>query len=298
MIFIRLLLILFFSATISANAVDFPNANSHYDFTQTTEIFVVNHNESKFFGMIDPFEIKRTTMPSRFYISAMGVIERGQRNADGVVTIPGAANGYTYSVIFRSLDRSYVIHVGNSWVVDGNKMIPMTQQEIASIYDVLKSYSSNTESDSLDKLNGLFDEIKQNQIDPNDSVSADSQLKSIDAATKSIQERLPEGHNDVKSLPYYNKAMENEKFLENQEKLKKLKEDEISLQSNQQNEQKKETEKAISKSDGPAKETFKSINNISDDPQKTTDGTYWPTLWLLIIVAFTLFFFWIKRRFR
>ena len=294
--FIKLFLVLFLSTPFYANSVEFPNANSYYDFTQTTEIFVVNHNESKFFGMIDPFEMVRTTMPSRFYIATMGVIERGQRNVDGVLTIPGAPNGYIYSVIFRSLDRSYIIHVGTNWIVDGNKMIPLTQQEIVSIYDVLKSYSSNSEPSSLEKLNGLFDNIKQNQIDPNGSVSADSQLQSIDAATKSIQERLPESHNDVKTLPYYNKAMENEKFLENEEKLRRLKEDKISLQSKQKNELNAKNELAAPPLDLPSNEISKAKDTTSNSPKATTDRAYSPTLWILLIAALALCFFWIKRR--
>src|SRR5690606_41384138 len=99
------------------DAFEFPSSASNYDFTQTIEIFIVDQKNFKFFGMLDPFEMRVTTIPSRFYVAVMGVVARGHHNAVGVTTINGIVHDPAFSVIFRSLNSAHVLHVGSNWAV-------------------------------------------------------------------------------------------------------------------------------------------------------------------------------------
>ena len=203
-----------------AAAFEFSDSNSTFDFTQTMQIFIVDEGNSKFLGMFDPFEMQVTTIPSRFYIAVMGAIARGHQNADGVVTLDGPAPSHSYSVIFRSLDNAHVLYVGTNWIADGNKMILLTPEEVVAIYEQLKTSSDSTEPTDLGQFDGLFEEIDR-QMQANNSVGVEREVASIAEATESIQKRLPDGYDDTKTLPYYNKWMENQKFYE-EEKARKL----------------------------------------------------------------------------
>jgi hypothetical protein len=220
---IKLLMAMFMFASASLAAFEFNTTNAAYDFTQTVDIFIVDKKGSKFFGMVDPFEMKMTTMPSRFYFAVLGAIERGHKNADGVASVDGVVSDYIYAVMFRSLDRSHILLVGENWIVDGNKKIFLLPEEISGIYEILKGRSNELPADDLSKWEPLLKEINEQQGDAteNGADAADTELKSIAEARKSIQARLPAGHNDVQNLPYYNKALQNEQFREQQEKLKK-----------------------------------------------------------------------------
>lgn len=221
---------IFFISLVFATSIaafEFNSADATYDFTQTVEILIVDKKGSKLFGMFEPFEMKVTTIPSRFYIAVLGAIERGHRNAEGVALVEGAVSDYVYAVMFRSLDRSHILLVGDHWIVDGNKKIFLLPEEIAEIYDVLKRRSDALPADDLSKWEPLFKEINEQQSGAagNETGTADIELRSIAEARKSIQDRLPAGHNDVQNLPYYNKALENEQFRESQEKLKDTQEE-------------------------------------------------------------------------
>lgn len=199
-----------------AHAFEFNNSSGNYDFSQTLEIFIVDKKGSKFFAMYDPFEMKVTTVPSRFYVAVMGVLERGHRNGEGVTPVQGKVTGHEYEVIFRSLDSAHVMFVNKNWIVDGNKKIQMTPAESQLIYEILIRRSDTAQMMDMDKLTNWFKEINEQQAAPDaDSpVTAEEELKSIVESKKSLEARLPESHNDTKTLPYYNKALENEKFLE------------------------------------------------------------------------------------
>lgn len=237
---INLLMAMLLTFSMTAAAFEFNSTNAPYDFTQTVEIHVLDKKGSKFFGMIDPFEIKRTTMPSRFYIAVLGVIERGHRNAEGVSLVDGAVSDYTYVVMFTSLDRSHVLLVGENWIVDGNKRIILSSKEISEIVDILKVRSNELQSGDLSNLESFFKQIDEQQGDvaENATEANDAELKSISEARKSIQARLPAGYNDLQNLPYYNKALENEQFREEQERLKKAQDEKKSLDTklNEKNE--------------------------------------------------------------
>lgn len=206
-----------------AAAFDFNNSTANYDFTQTVEILIVDQKNSKFFAMFDPFEMKVTTAPSRFYVAVMGVLQRGHANADGVAQVQGAIVDYEYVLIFRSLNSSHVMFIGKNWVIDGNKKILLTAEEISAIYEVLLWRSNNDQRRDMDILELLFKEINEQQEagDVYPKIESEDELKSIIESKKSIQERLPESHDDTKTLPYYNKALENQKFLEEYEQAKK-----------------------------------------------------------------------------
>ncbi|MEN0037412.1 MAG: hypothetical protein AAGC78_10095 [Cellvibrio sp.] len=222
--YLKYLMSLFAFVSLHAGAFEFNNSNTPYDFSQTTQIFIVDQKNEKFFGMFDPFEMKMTTVPSRFYVSVMGAIERGHRNVEGVFPIEGAVNDHEYVLIFRSLNRSHILLIGKDWVVDGNKKIQLSPEEVVAIYELLLERSNDTQATDLQKLNGLFEEINNQQVaaDGDAKISNDDELKSIIESKKTIEERLPAGYDDSKSLPYHNKALENERFLEEQEKAKKL----------------------------------------------------------------------------
>ncbi len=215
-------------------AFDFNNSTANYDFTQTVEIFIVDQKNSKFFAMRDPFEMTVTTAPSRFYVSVLGVIERGHRNADGVSLIEGTAAGYEYVLIFKSLNSSHVMFIGKNWVVDGNKKILLTAEEISAIYEVLLWRSGNDQKMNMSILELLFKEINEQQdaSDVYPKLAPEDELKSIVESKKSIQERLPESHDDTKTLPYYNKALENQKFLA-EHNAKKLAAQKLTAEQNQ-----------------------------------------------------------------
>lgn len=208
------ILLLVFSA-MPAAAFDFTPSSANYDFTQTVEILIVDQKNSKFFAMRDPFEMLVTTTPSRFYVAVMGVLQRGHANADSVVQLQGAVADYEYVLIFRSLNSSHVMLIGQNWVVDGNKKIWLTAAEISAIYDLLTTISGNGQKMDLNILENLFKEINtQQDASINPKLTPEEELKSIIDSQKSIQERLPQSHDDMKTLPYYNKAEENRKFLE------------------------------------------------------------------------------------
>lgn len=228
---IKLLMAMLMFTSASLVAFEFNSANTTYDFTQTVDIFIVDKKGSKFFAMVDPFEMKVTTIPSRFYIAVLGAIERGHRNADGVVPVEVAVSDYVYAVMFRSLDRSHILLVGENWIVDGNKKIFLSPKEISEIYDILKGRSNELQADDLGKWEPLLKEIdgQQGEIAENETESVSAELRSIEEARRSIQARLPVGHNDVQNLPYYNKALENEQFRAEQEKLKKTQDEKNSL---------------------------------------------------------------------
>lgn len=281
-----------------ADAFEFSNTDSNYDFTQTIEIYIIDQKNSKFFGMMDPFEMVVTTIPSRFYVAVMGVIERGHRNSEGVFIIDGPVRNHTYSIIFRSLNSAHVLHVGNNWIVDGSKMISLNPDEITAIYELLNRWSDDAEPMDLDKLNPLFDEIEQ-QIKANDSVSADGELKSIIEAANSLKERLPEGHDDTKSLPYYNKWMENQKFHEEQEKVRKLKEAQAAEKSQQMEKEKiVQVPGASAKINLPAPENMPIQDQIYADPEATPNDIHIFLLLSAILSALALSFYWMKRRSR
>lgn len=203
-----------FSA-MPAAAFDFTPSSANYDFTQTVEILIVDQKNSKFFAMRDPFEMLVTTTPSRFYVAVMGVLQRGHTQVDGVAQLQGAVADYEYVLIFRSLNSSHVMLIGQNWVVDGNKKIWLTAAEISAIYDLLNAISGNDQKTDLNILENLFKEINtQQDVSINPKLSREDELKSIIESQKSIQERLPESHDDMKTLPYYNKAEENRKLLE------------------------------------------------------------------------------------
>lgn len=197
-------------------AFEFNNSSENYDFTQTVEILIVDQKGSKFFAMLDPFEMKVTTVPSRFYVAVMGVLERGHKNGEGVTQVQGNVTGYEYVLLFRSLNSAHVMFVSKNWIVDGNKIIQMTPAESQMIYEILIRRSDDAQSMDLDRLNGLFKEINDQQAAPNayPQPTEEDELKSIVESKKSLEARLPESHNDTITLPYYNKALENEKFLE------------------------------------------------------------------------------------
>lgn len=207
-------------------AFEFNNSTGSYDFSQTQKIHIVDQKNSKFFGMFDPFEMKVTTMPSRFYVAVMGVLERGHSNAEGVSIIEGKAVGYEFVLIFTSLNSSHVMFIGENWIIDGNKKILLLPEEIKAIYNVLVQRSIADQKRDMDQLEHFFEKIDDRQDVTNryPQLTADDELKSIIESKNSIKERLPESHNDTQTLPYYNKALENQKFLEEYEKAKKLNE--------------------------------------------------------------------------
>lgn len=208
------ILFLVFSA-MPAVAFDFTLSSAKYDFTQTVEILIVDQKNSKFFAMRDPFEMLVTTTPSRFYVAVMGVLQRGHTQVDGVAQLQGAVADYEYVLIFRSLNSSHVTFIGQNWVVDDNKKIWLTAEEISAIYDLLTTISGNGQKMDLNILENLFKEIDtQQDASINPKLTPEEELKSIIDSQKSIQERLPQSHDDMKTLPYYNKAEENRKFLE------------------------------------------------------------------------------------
>ncbi|HTF97182.1 MAG TPA: hypothetical protein VL995_13685 [Cellvibrio sp.] len=233
-------------------AFDFNNSTASYDFTQTVEIFIVDQKNSKFFAMRDPFEMTLTTAPSRFYVAVMEVLQRGYANAEGVTQVQGAVVDYEYVLIFRSLNNSHVMFIGKNWVVDGNKKILLTAEEVSAIYEVLLWRSSNDQKMDMDRLEPLFKEINNQQeatgIYP--KLTADDELKSILDSKKSLEARLPESHDDTKTLPYYNKVLENQTFREEQEKQKK----------------------GVTKSFGSIIEHDKVLNNV-DEPSKMSVAT-------------------------
>lgn len=218
----RLLFVLAF-ISIPSVAVEFNNSSAPYNFSQTVQIFIVDQKNSKLFGMFDPFEMKVTTIPSRFYVAVMGALERGHQNAEGVALVEGAAVDYEYVLIFRSLNSSHILFIGTNWIIDGNKKILLSPQEIVIIYEELLRRSDSAQTTDLQKMEGFFQEINAQQTgtDGIEKISADDELTSIVESKKSLEERLPEGHNDVQNLPYYNKALENQKFLEEYNKTKK-----------------------------------------------------------------------------
>lgn len=199
-----------------AGAFEFNNSSKTYDFTQTVQIFIVDHKGSKFFAMLDPFEMNVTTVPSRFYVAVMGVLERGHKNGEGVAQVQGKVAGHEFVLLFRSLDSNHVMFVSKNWIVDGNKKIQMTPAESQMIYEILIRRSDDAQSMDLDRLNGLFKEINDQQAAPDayPKLTEEDELESIIESKKSLEARLPESHNDTMTLPYYNKALENEKFLE------------------------------------------------------------------------------------
>lgn len=212
---LRFLLILWAFFATSTTAFEFNNSSANYDFTQTVEILIVDQKNSKFFAMRDPFEMLVTTTPSRFYVAVMGVLQRGHTQVDGVAQLQGAVADYEYVLIFRSLNSSHVMFIGQNWVVDGNKKIWLTAAEISAIYDLLTTISGNGQKMDLNILENLFKEIDtQQDASINPKLTPEEELKSIIDSQKSIQERLPQSHDDMKTLPYYNKAEENRKFLE------------------------------------------------------------------------------------
>ena len=219
---IKRLLFVFAFVSMSSKAFEFNNSNAPYDFSQTAQIYIVDQKNSKLFAMFDPFEMKVTTVPSRFYVAVMGVLERGHRNAEGVSIIDGNAVDYEYELIFRSLNNSHVMFIGKSWIIDGNKKIKMTKAEIRIIYEHLLFRSTSVQPRDMSRLEPFFKEINEQQEAANTypQLTAENELKSIVESKKTIEERLPESHNDMETLPYYNKALENEKFLEEYEKTK------------------------------------------------------------------------------
>lgn len=221
---IKGLLFVFALVSMSSKAFEFNNSNAPYDFSQTAQIYIVDQKNSKLFAMFDPFEMQVTTVPSRFYVAVMGVVERGHKNAEGVSLIEGKAVDYEYELIFRSLNNSHVMFIGKSWIIDGNKRIALTKEEIVAIYDILLRRSSDAQKTDMNNLEMFFKEINGQQEAANTypQLTADDELKSIVESKKTIEERLPESHNDMETLPYYNKAMENEKFLEEYEKTKQI----------------------------------------------------------------------------
>lgn len=223
--FIKRLLFVLTLISVSSSAFEFNNSTAPYDFSQTIKIFIVDQKNSKFFGMFDPFEMKITTLPSRFYVAVMGVVERGHRNAKGVSIIDGKAVDYEYELIFRSLNNSHVMFIGKSWIIDGNKKIAMTKEEIRIIYEHLLFRSTSDEPRDMSRLDPFFKEINEQQdVATYPQLTSEDELESIHESKKMIEDRLPKNHNDTETLPYYNKALENEKFLEEYEKTKKLKE--------------------------------------------------------------------------
>jgi hypothetical protein len=173
--------------------------------------------------MFDPFEMKATTVPSRFYIAVLDAIERGHKHADGVTVIDGAVRDYRYVVIFEAINNSHILFVGESWLVDGNRKIALTVGEVDSIYNTLKSQADNDSPRDLSVFEQLFTEINDQQVGVvgKEQEEAVAELESIAESKKSIQDRLPDSHDDVKNLPYYNKSLENKQFRAAQEQLKK-----------------------------------------------------------------------------
>lgn len=215
---LKYLITIFVFFSTNSKAFDFNSTDSAYDFTQTVQILVVDKQGSKLFGMFDPFEMKVTTIPSRFYITVLGVIDRGHKNGEGVTLINGPVDNYVYVVIFRSISSSHFLLIGDKWLVDGNKKIYLSAEEVSLIYELLKGRADNTPADDLKKWEPLFKEMNDHQAG---AVDIEAEMKSIAESRKAIEDRLPDGYDDVKNLPYYDKASENEKFRENLEKLKK-----------------------------------------------------------------------------
>lgn len=300
MIFVKFLVISLAAIAMFAAAFEFSDSNSTFDFTQTTQIFIVDDSSSKFFGMFDPFEMRVTTIPSRFYISVMGAIARGHENADGVVTFDGPAQGHSYSVIFRSLDNAHVLYVGTNWIVDGNKMILLTPEEVVAIYEQLKTSSDRTEPTDLSQLDGLFDEIDR-QMRTKNPVGIEREVASIAEATVSIQERLPDGYDDTKTLPHYNKWMENQKFYE-EEKARKLKDIEEAKKVSEAEEAKTSPAIVTAQALGILRVNSQAIEKEASRDQvpvaaKGSNNTF-IFLSLSVLVALSLLFYWKKARSR
>lgn len=233
---LRFLLILWALFATSTTAFEFNNSSANYDFTQTVEILIVDQKNSKFFAMRDPFEMLVTTTPSRFYVAVMGVLQRGHTQVDGVAQLQGAVADYEYVLIFRSLNSSHVMYIGQNWVVDGNKKIRLTAEEIPAIYDLLTTISGNGQKMDLNILENLFKEIDtQQDASINPKLTPEEELKSIIDSQKSIQERLPQNHDDMKTLPAYNKAEENRRFLEEYDTSKKLEPENAAATANPEN---------------------------------------------------------------
>lgn len=285
----RLALVVTLLLSMPLAAFEFDNSSAPYDFSQTINIFIVDQKNSKFFAMFDPFEMKMTTIPSRFYVAVMGVLQRGHSNAEGVSLIEGRAVDYEFVLIFRSLNRSHVMFIGQNWIIDGNKKILLSPEETIAIYELLLQRSTSDQKRNLDELNPLFKEIneRQNASDAYPQLNTDGELKSIVESKNTIAERLPESHNDTQTLPYYNKALENQKFLEEYEKAKKLKE-----QKTQTNEKPKSTPQTIE----PIKEKNESVvlnspslQDMAIDVQEQTSKIHWFFLGLLAVMAFLAF---------
>ncbi len=209
------ILLLVFTA-MPAAAFDFTPSSANYDFTQTVEILIVDQHNSKIFAMRDPFEMLMTTSPSRFYAALMGALMRGHHNGEGVVQLDGTATGVDYVLLFKSLNSTHILLVGKHWLQDGSKKILLTTDEVMTIYEVLQGRAQTVEPTDLKKWELVFKEFNELQ-DANDvypKLTSDDELKSMMEAKKSLEQRLPESHDDMKTLPYYNKAEENRKFLE------------------------------------------------------------------------------------
>lgn len=197
-------------------AFEFNNSSVTYDFTQTVEIYIVDQKNSKVFAMRDPFEMTMTTSPSRYYVTLMGVLMRGHENGEGVAEVSGPASGYEYVLIFKSLNSAQVLFVGKNWIQDGNKKILLTPEETSALYAILLRRADSVDRMDLDKWELFFQEVNELQEakDLVPSLSAEEELKSMMEAKKLLEQRLPESHDDMNTLPYYNKAQENRKFLE------------------------------------------------------------------------------------
>lgn len=286
----RLALVVTLLLSMPLAAFEFDNSSAPYDFSQTINIFIVDQNNSKFFGMFDPFEMKMTTVPNRFYVAVMEVLQRGHSNADGVSLIEGRAIDYEFVLIFRSLNNAHVMFIGKNWIIDGNKKIALSPEEIITIYELLLMRSTNDQKRDLNKLEPLFKNINEQQdtTDVYPPLTNDDELESIIESKNTIAERLPESHNDTQTLPYYNKALENQQFLEEYEKTKKLKE-----QNTQANEKPKSTPQIANE---PIKEKNESV--VSNSPsqqdaainvQEQTSKNYRIFLGLLVGIAFLAF---------
>ena len=284
----------------SSAAFEFNNNTAPYDFSQTVDIFIVDQKNEKFFGMFDPFEMKRTTIPSRFYVSVLGAIERGHRNAEGVVSIEGAVNEHDYVLIFRSLNRSHVLFIGSNWMVDGNKKILLTSQEVVAIYELLLHRSNSDQKTDLKKLEGLFAELNNQQaVDDNgEKISADYELESIAEAKKTIEERLPESHDDIKNLPYYNKVVENQKFREELQKAEeKNEQQEENLTRLESSNPAENGDELTSQEIAPSNEVVTENKLFMPEQEKSQNNNLFTT-GLVLFTAFALLYFILLKRVR
>jgi len=273
-----------------AHAFDFSNSNSSYDYSQTVEIYIVDLKESKLFGMYDPFEIRVTTIPSRFYVAVLGAVTRGHRNEFGVEIINGAAVGAVFVVIFRSPGNSHILHVGPNWIADGNKQILLSAEENRSIYEVLVQRTASVEPNDLKVFEGLFKEVEDEQKQSTHSINVEDELTSIANAKKLINERLPEGDNDLENLPYYNKSLENQ---EEQKKVQILKNSENIEESNKQDNKNMSVSSINSalSSDvsGLLIEESKGVNKKSDE------SSYIIALLIMLLTVCAWCFYWFKK---